>query len=149
MVDGSFFGSFFRGGKNEQVVAEVRVFLEIVKAIFSNDFKNRFKRALLVLEELREKDKGIEYFETIVRYIMNAKDDITEKELEEVAEEISSERSGEIMTIAERLKKEGMEKGKKEMVNNLLKLGVEVDKIIEASGLSKEEIDKIKDTVKH
>ncbi|OCL26023.1 transposase [Orenia metallireducens] len=44
-------------------------------------------------------------------------------------------------------RREGVEEGKKEMVNNLLKLGVEIDKIIEASGLSKEEIQNLRNSI--
>ncbi|GAB6100635.1 hypothetical protein JCM16358_25140 [Halanaerocella petrolearia] len=44
---------------------------------------------------------------------------------------------------------EGKKEGMIEMVENLLKVGVEVDKIIEASGLSEEEIKKIKKKTRH
>ena len=41
-------------------------------------------------------------------------------------------------------KKEGREEQKQEIAKNLLKLGVELEKIIEATGLTKEEIEKLK-----
>ncbi|GAB6100636.1 hypothetical protein JCM16358_25150 [Halanaerocella petrolearia] len=137
--------------------AKARVFLEIIRAIFSDDFKERVKEALLVLDKLEEKETGMEYFETVVKYIMSAKDDLTEKELKEVAKEISTERSEKIMTIAEKLreegkkegKKEGKREGKREMAKNLLNVGVEIDKIVEASGLSEKEIKEIKKKTRH
>jgi predicted transposase/invertase (TIGR01784 family) len=48
----------------------------------------------------------------------------------------------------EKGREEGRREEKKEMVNNLLKLGVEIDKIVEASGLSKEEIEDLKESNK-
>ncbi|SNY48234.1 hypothetical protein SAMN06265827_1733 [Orenia metallireducens] len=40
-------------------------------------------------------------------------------------------------------------KGKLEMVKNLLDLEVELDKIVAANGLSKEEVEKIKKKARH
>ena len=40
-------------------------------------------------------------------------------------------------------KKEGEKRGKKEIAKNLLKMGMEIPKVIEATGLDKEEIEKI------
>ena len=42
-------------------------------------------------------------------------------------------------------RKEGIQESKKEIAKNLLKLGVELPKIIEATGLKKEEIEKLKE----
>ena len=53
------------------------------------------------------------------------------------------------MTIAEKYKEEGKKEGKIEIVKNLLDVGVELDKIVKASGLSKEEIKKIKESAQH
>jgi len=56
----------------------------------------------------------MDYFETMIRYIMNAKEDMSEQDLVQVAEKISSEKGEDIMTIAEKLKEEGKKEGKKE-----------------------------------
>ncbi|GAB6100182.1 hypothetical protein JCM16358_20610 [Halanaerocella petrolearia] len=76
---------------------------------------------------------------------MSAKDDLTKDKLEEVAKEISTERSEKIITIVEKLKEEG----KRDMVKNLLDVGVKIDKIVKASGLSEKEVKKIKKKTQH
>ena len=45
-------------------------------------------------------------------------------------------------------KKEGEKRGKKEIAKNLLKMGMEIPKVIEATGLDKEEIEKISNEIK-
>jgi predicted transposase/invertase (TIGR01784 family) len=82
---------------------------------------------------------------------MNAKEDLSVKDLEKVTKEISSERSEELMTIAERLKEEGRqegkEEGKEEVAKNLLKMNLDLKEIEKATGLSKEKILEIKKKV--
>ncbi|SDC39700.1 MULTISPECIES: Rpn family recombination-promoting nuclease/putative transposase [unclassified Candidatus Frackibacter] len=120
--------------------AKLRVFLEILRGVFREDFIERFKKALRVLEELEEKEKGIEYFEVIVRYVMNAKEDLSVNDLEKATKEISSERSEELMTIAEKLREEVRE----DVAKNLLKMNLNIEEIEEATGLSKEKILELK-----
>ncbi|MCB8818112.1 hypothetical protein LJE72_21725 [Desulfosporosinus sp. SRJS8] len=90
---------------------------------------------------------------------MNARNDLEFRTVYELAKEISLERSEVVMTIAEKLITEGMEKGmekgiekgiekgmekgKLEVAENLLRLGMGIDMIIKATGLSEEEIRKI------
>ncbi|SKA03827.1 conserved hypothetical protein (putative transposase or invertase) [Selenihalanaerobacter shriftii] len=128
--------------------AKLRIFLEILRGIFRGDFVESFKEALIVLEELEEKEKGIEYFEVIVRYVMNAKEDLSVNDLEKVTKEISSERSEELMTIAERLreegKREGKKEGKEEVAKKLLEMNFNLKEVEKATGLSKEKILEIK-----
>ena len=82
---------------------------------------------------------------------MNARNDLELQTVYDIAKEISLERSEVVMTIAEKLITEGMEKGmekgvekgKLEVAGNLLGLGVEIDKIIKATGLTEDEIKKL------
>ncbi len=69
---------------------------------------------MAVFDRLEKQEKGIEYFETFIRYIMNAKNDLELKKVFEITKEISLERREVIMTIAEKLIAEGMEKGREE-----------------------------------
>lgn len=121
------------------------------------------RETIIALDQLEKQEKGIEYFETFIRYIMNARKDLELKTVYEIVKEISFERSELIMTIAEKLIKEGiekgiekgmekgmekgiekgMEKGKLEVARNLLDLGLKIDKIIKATGLTEEEIKKL------
>lgn len=38
----------------------------------------------MVLEKLRKQEKGIEYFETVIRYIINAKEGIGVNDLKDI-----------------------------------------------------------------
>ena len=66
---------------------------------------------------------------------MNARNDLEFQTVYELAQEISMERSEVLMTIAEKLigegiekeREEGKEKGKLEVAENLLRLGMKVD----------------------
>ena len=130
---------------------KLRIFLEILKAIFHKDldvFINTMEKSFEALEKLERQEKGIDYFETLVRYIMNARKDVTIQDVYETVKNISLERSGDIMTIAEQLIKEGMEKGiiegKRKTAKNLLKLGFPVKQVAEAAELSLEEVMQLK-----
>ena len=106
---------------------------------------------------MENQDKGIDYFETFIRYIMNARQDISITDVYEVVKNISLERSEDIMTIAEQLIKEGMEKGiekgiekgrleeKKNVAKKLLSVGLTIEQIVEATDLSIQEIMELKE----
>ena len=66
---------------------------------------------ILAFNQLENQNNGLEYFETFIRYIMNARNDLELQTVYELAKEISLERSEVVMTIAEKLITEGMEKG--------------------------------------
>ncbi|SHI17453.1 Rpn family recombination-promoting nuclease/putative transposase [Desulfosporosinus lacus] len=70
--------------------------------------------------------------------------DLTFQPIYELAKEISLERSEAVMTIAEKLITEGMEKGmekgKLEVAENLLRLGLGIDMILKATGLTEDEV---------
>jgi len=140
--------------------AKLRIFLEILKAIFKEDFDEfieTLKRAFITLEEIDKQEKGIDYFETFVRYIMNARKDLNITDVYDVVKNISLERSEEIMTIAEQLIKEGMEKGmekgilegKRKTAKNFLKLGLTVEQVSEAAELSIEEVTELKKEIEN
>ena len=141
---------------NEEIKGSVklRIFLQVLRDIFEQDYEQflqTLKEAMSAFNRLEKQEKGIEYFETFIRYIMNARNDLELKTVYEIAKEISLERSEIIMTIAEKLIAEGiekgiekgMEKGKLEVAGNLLALGIEMDKIIKATGLTEDEIKKL------
>lgn len=141
---------------------KLRIFLEILKAIFKDDFEEfikTLKRAVITLEKLEEQQKGIDYFETFIRYIMNARKDLDIKDVYDVVKEISLERSDEIMTIAEQLIKEGMEKGIAKGIEQgvekglektaeaAFKKGADIDFISDITGLSIDKLKAIKEKV--
>ena len=133
---------------------KLQIFLKILRDIFEQDyteFLKTLKESILALDQLGKQENGLEYFEIFIRYIMNARNDLELQTVYDIAKEISLERSEVVMTIAEKLITEGMEKGmekgvekgKLEVAGNLLGLGVEIDKIIKATGLTEDEIKKL------
>jgi predicted transposase/invertase (TIGR01784 family) len=48
-----------------------------------------------------------------------------------------------MQTIAQQFKEEGMEEKAKETAKNLLEMGIDIDKIAKATGLKKEEVEKL------
>ena len=65
--------------------------------------------------------------------------------LSEIVKKVSEERSEEVMTIAEELKKEGRE----EVAKNLLKMGMDIHQISEATELNEEQIKELKRKSQH
>lgn len=66
------------------------------------------------LVELEDKQTGLHYFETYMRYIFNSYQQITESDFQEITKDIEKifvEGSEYTMTLAEIFRREGMEKG--------------------------------------
>lgn len=139
--------------------AKLRILLEILRAILKEElgeFIETLKKAVITFEELDQQEKGIDYFETFIRYIMNARKDITITDVYDVVKNISIERSETVMTIAEQLIKEGMEKGlekgmekglekgKIELAKEMLLDGEPLEKIKKYSKLTEEKIEEIR-----
>ncbi len=80
---------------------------------------------------------------------MNAKEEIDEKELAKIANEVSFERGEVIMTIAEKLKMEGRLEGKIEIAKNMIKMGMDIDQIVKATDIDKDKIKLLKEEIKH
>ena len=70
--------------------------------------------AASLLQKLKDKETGLEYFETLMRYIFSARPDLTKDDLYEWVKKIETtypEGSEKVMTLAEILRKEGWEEG--------------------------------------
>ena len=93
---------------------ELRIFLGTLKSIYNKDpdaFIKAVKTAFTALEELDSSTRGIDYLKTLIRYMMSARQDIEFDDIYNAAKEISTEGSEIVMTIAEQLINEGMQKG--------------------------------------
>lgn len=90
----------------------VRLFLSVMRRVFSPDFSQHLDRMLPLFAELSSKRMGMQYLETVLRYIYSVRDDIdpeeTEKKLIQVIDEDKKEG---VMTVAERLRREGEIRG--------------------------------------
>lgn len=132
---------------------QLQIVIKILRSIFKADeeFFNVFKEAVKILDKLEKQEKGIEYFKTFIYYILNVRKEINLTEIYDLVKEVSVERSGEIMTIAEELLKEGMEKGmekgkleeKREITKKLIAKGLDISTIIQITELSEEEVKRL------
>lgn len=97
--------------------AQLRILFTILRDIFTKDNKTireTIIRATEHLRELEDKQTGIEYFETFMRYILNVGHKLTKKDIEDIIEKVENtypEGSEVVMTLAEILKQEGREEG--------------------------------------
>ena len=90
-------------------VCQMKVFIEVLAAMYKDDFEERILEAFEVLDKLERENKAIGYFKIIVKYIMET--DAVDADFEDVkriSEKVSKKKEGEIMSIAEELKQEGM-----------------------------------------
>ena len=107
---------------DEEIKGQVllKMILEISRDIFAEDNKRLLQtilKAAHYLKELADKQTGIEYFEVFIRYIFGARADLTKKDMNDIVRKTKDtflEGSEVIMTLAEQLRAEGMEKGRAE-----------------------------------
>jgi predicted transposase/invertase (TIGR01784 family) len=89
-----------------------RVAMLLFKHIFDPQVREKLSDVLSLLVELSEKQTVPQYFETVFRYIINNIDDVSVNDLTKIAKESLSEKQGDVvMTLAEKLHKEGFDKG--------------------------------------
>lgn len=86
------------------------------------------------IKELEDKQSGIEYFETMIKYIFSARTDLTKETANEIMSKLETnypEGSEVIMTLAEKFRDEGLEEGimkgieegrRKEKIDTAIKL---------------------------
>lgn len=113
----------------------------------SSQIRELFFEIMQLAHRLKEKDSVTYYLSEAIRYILSIREDINEVEMKIIAERISTEGGGLVMSVAERLMQEGVEKGiEKErirMAKNLMKINLPLDQIVTTTGLTKEELHKI------
>jgi len=91
-----------------------RVMLLLFKYIFKPELQHKLPEIFSLLRTLMEKETGLQYLETVIRYLASVLDeaDLSLQQIKEMAEQaISKETGGYIMTLAEKLRKEGEERG--------------------------------------
>lgn len=145
--------------------AYLRIMLTVLRDIFTKDeaeIYKTFMKAVEYIKELENKQSGIEYFETMMRYIFSARTDLTKETANEIMSKLETtypEGSELLMTLAQAFREEGKEEGimkgmergmevgarKKELelVRNALNEGIEIELISKLTGLTKDEINKI------
>lgn len=98
-------------------VAQTKIGLTLLRDIFSPDTEKlleSFFRSVAYLNELEDRQTGVEYFETMIRYILGSSTRLTKKDMEKMIQRIETvfpEGSDMSMTLADILREEGIEIG--------------------------------------
>ncbi|RKX83136.1 MAG: transposase [Spirochaetes bacterium] len=114
------------GLRDEDIKGEVilRISLLAMKYIYKEEMRKKLPMIFGLLKELSGKQNGLEYLETLLRYIVSATDKVSIKDLEETLKDIPE--GGKAMpTIAEQWLKQGIEKGKREGIQEGIREGIQ------------------------
>lgn len=131
----------------------VRVVQSLFKHVFDPDFRSKLPDILSLMKTLMDKETGLQYLETILRYLFSTMDDITPEIIKEIAEQALSRTEGEYaMTLADKLRKEGEIRGLADAVElgMILKFPDHVGAVMAAVSEIKEReaLKKIKEAIK-
>ena len=86
--------------------------LLLFKYIFKPELREKLPDILSLLNELENNESGLQYIESLLKYLMNSAEKFSFKELKEISSNSLSDNTKEaIMTIAEELIHRGMEQG--------------------------------------
>ena len=90
----------------------VRVTMLLLKHVFEPDLADRLPNIFSLLKELSKKKTGLQYFESLVKYVFSNVYDITVDKMQAIVHNALLEDKGEyIVTLAEKLRKQGLEQG--------------------------------------
>lgn len=109
--------------------AQIKIMMTMFRDIFAKDnrgLQESILRSIQYLVELEDRETGIEYFETLMRYIFSARADLTKQNAREIMKKIETdypEGSEIIMSLAEKFREEGIKEGIKEGMTKGIKEG--------------------------
>jgi len=93
----------------------LRVGMLIFKYVFREELPERLPEILGLLRKLLTKRTGMEYLETILTYLVNATEKLTEEDLGKAVHSVLNLKGDDLMaTLSEKWRKEGEKKGKME-----------------------------------
>ena len=126
----------------------LRIYLEMIRAVSLKDpahFVQVYIASLMILQKEVGFEKAYRFMEALTRYLLSARGDIDFEEVKRKLQAKSLEGSEILMTIAERLIKEGKKQEKIEIALAALKKGYSIDDIAEITGLDKKAILELKE----
>jgi len=106
-----------------------RMVLLLLKHIRDRDLKQKLPGIFALLKTLKEKETGREWLEVFIRYLVSARqeEDLSAKNIVEIAEQAISKETGEyVMTLLEKLRKEGKQEARLEGLREGIELGLAV-----------------------
>ena len=90
----------------------IKVGLLLLKHVFRQDYREKIPEILKLLRELIEKKTGMQYIEIVLRYIFHTVEGMGVDDLKPIVEEnLSEEKGGWIMSLAEKVRNEGIQQG--------------------------------------
>jgi predicted transposase/invertase (TIGR01784 family) len=104
-----------------------RVILLLFKHIRDTDLLQKLTCILALMRKLMEKETGLQFLEVVLRYLVSAreKDELTWKQIKDIAEKAISEEAGRyVMTLEEKTKNEGRLEGRLEVYKEAIELGI-------------------------
>ena len=102
-----------------------RVTMLLLKHIFDPDVADRLSDIFLLLKELSEQETGLQYFESLIKYVFSNVDDITTEDIQSIVSKTLPEDKGDIiMTLAEQLENKGLQKGLQQGLEQGLEQGL-------------------------
>ena len=110
------------------------------------DLEERVREILHLIKlykNVENTQESLEVFRLFIRYLTRAAKYINKDQLEKSVQKELPEWRSDYMTIADVLRKEGIEKGKKETAINFYKMGLTIDQIAQGTGLDKETLQEI------
>ncbi|RDW15805.1 transposase [Oceanobacillus arenosus] len=138
-------------------MAQLRIVLTLFRDIMTKDGEDlimSIERAISYLYEIDDLQTGMDYFQTMMRYIFGAKTNFTSEEVKTIMERIEKdypEGSEVIMSIADLLREEGRGEGREEgreeekveLIMKAINEGLNLELIAKITGLSIKEVEKI------
>ena len=107
----------------------VRVMMMLFKYISEPDFMKQLPDIISLMQELMEKETGLQYLETVLRYLFSTVDSVSTETIKTIVGQALSDKEGDfIMTLTEKLHMEGEKKGKKEGIKEGIKKGIKEGK---------------------
>ena len=104
-----------------------RVTMLLLKHVFEPDLADRLPDIFSLLKELSKKKTGLQYFESLVKYVFSHVDDITVEKMQAIVHNALLEDKGEyIVTLAEKLRKQGLEQGLEQGLFEAVELGISI-----------------------
>lgn len=103
-----------------------RVAMLLLKHIFDGDLPDKLPEIFSLLKDLSEQETGLQYFESLIKYLFSNVEDITPEQIRSIVSNTLSEEKGDfIMTLAEQLENKGLQKGLKQGLEQGIEQGIE------------------------
>ncbi|VAW47768.1 hypothetical protein MNBD_GAMMA03-1551 [hydrothermal vent metagenome] len=116
----------------------------ILKHISHKNFETKLNKILALYKNLQEKERGMDFIQALIHYVLNASE-IPVEHLKEIVEtQISKEEGEKIMTTAEKLIEQGVEQGLEQGIEQGLQEGIIENLEVRFGFISEEMRSKIK-----